>query len=151
MYFETLTAIGVGSTGASGGTSACARCTMAGGRCMSMVGLPETLAKREKGGHIWSPHDRIFDWRSEVERHACGRSPDGRAADGVVARIARTDLVAVTASTETVVRAEPLIDLGVDDVPAGPVVEVVTCAGRILGSVVAEQVPLILADVDRHR
>src|SRR5438270_854748 len=37
MYFETFTSIGVGSTGASGGSSACASCTKAGGGCMSIV------------------------------------------------------------------------------------------------------------------
>src|SRR5450631_185029 len=44
MYFDTLTSIGVGSTGASGGTSACATCTKAGGGCISMVWFPVTLA-----------------------------------------------------------------------------------------------------------
>src|SRR5229473_1161304 len=44
MYFDTLTSIGTGSTGASGGTSACAICTKAGGGCISIVGFPVTLA-----------------------------------------------------------------------------------------------------------
>src|SRR5258708_37966101 len=40
MYFDTLTAIGTGSTGASGGTSACAICTKAGGGCISIFWFP---------------------------------------------------------------------------------------------------------------
>src|ERR1700736_1511106 len=44
MYFHTLTSIGAGSTGASGGTSACANCTMAGGGCISIVRFPVLLA-----------------------------------------------------------------------------------------------------------
>src|SRR5450756_1769078 len=45
MYFETLTSIGAGSTGASGGTSDCWTCTMAGGVCMSIVWLRGGLAR----------------------------------------------------------------------------------------------------------
>src|SRR5450755_1771045 len=48
MYCDTLTWIGVGSTAAAGGCSACASRTMAGGDCMSMVGSPLTPARSTK-------------------------------------------------------------------------------------------------------
>jgi hypothetical protein len=45
---------------------------------------------------------------SEVERHPGGRSLDCRAADRVVVGVATTDLVAVTAGPETIMRARTL-------------------------------------------
>src|SRR6266481_1934882 len=105
MYFDTLTSIGTGSTGASGGTSACATCTRAGGGCMSMVCFPVHLhvhqvpaigvlgksSNDEKGGLVTKSPFVNCSWRSEVERHSRGRSLDCRAADGVVELIARAD------------------------------------------------------------
>src|ERR1700730_18341924 len=73
MYFHTLTSIGVGSTGASGGTSACANCTMAGGGCISIVWFPvllhstqfwtgEVLARRIFQGTLRPPFDNRWRW-----------------------------------------------------------------------------------------
>src|ERR1700704_4293053 len=53
----------------------------------------------------------------------------------------------MAARTKTVVRARTLIDLGADNVPAGPVVEVVTSAHRILVGGIVESIRLELADV----
>src|SRR5947209_16739594 len=78
----------------------------------------------------------------EVERHPCGRSSDRSTADRVVLRIAATDLVPVAAGAETVMRAYALIDLGADDVPAGPIVEVVARANGVLACRVIELVSL---------
>src|SRR6185437_12434992 len=63
--------------------------------------------KREKGDPSGPPSSDICR-RSKVERHACGRSLDGCATDGVVGSIARADLVAMTARAKTVVRTHTL-------------------------------------------
>src|SRR5216683_58847 len=107
---------------------------------MSMGWLPVT--QREDGGLASGVPPLWSVWRLEVERHPCGRGSDGRAADRVIGRIATADLVAVTARAETVMRTRTLTELGGDDVPAGPVVEVIAGADRILGSIIREQVAL---------
>src|SRR5438445_9313168 len=150
MYFDTSTLIGAGSTGASGGTSACATCTKAGGGCISIVWLPVTLAVYQvlswrgagksifqgvftaanrrrlesrpyrnksvkavkKGDSSPSSPSSPIRQRSEVERHAFGRSFDGCAPDGVVGSIARADLVAMATRKKTIMRAGALFEQG---------------------------------------
>src|ERR1700745_1265373 len=68
----------------------------------------------------------------EIEGQAGGGAPDGRAADRVVHRVAAADLVGVSACTQAVVGAGALRQLRCDDIPAGPLVEPVTRADRVL-------------------
>src|SRR5258708_362410 len=53
----------------------------------------------------------------------------------------------MAARTKTVMRARALREHGADDIPTGPIVEVVTGADRILAGRIVEQVRLVLADV----
>src|ERR1700730_702387 len=119
------------------------------GRAPYSAAIEANSFETRKGGLIKSPLRRVSVSALEVERHACGRGLYGRAADRVVARIARADLVAMAARAKTVVRAHALREHGADNVPAGPVVEVVTSSNGVLGGIIAEQVRLKLADVDR--
>src|ERR1700730_8988751 len=96
----------------------------------------------KRGTRHQVPPSSPVRWRSEVERHPCGRGSDCRATDRVVELIARADLVAMAARTKTVVRARTLIDLGADNVPAGPIVEIITGADRILAGGIVEQISL---------
>src|SRR6202043_1695495 len=98
--------------------------------------------KTRKRGTFTSPPSSRTRWRSEVERHPRGRSFDCRASDYVVGGIATTNLVAVAARTKTIMRARALIEQGADNVPTGPVVEVVTGADRVLAGGIVEQVSL---------
>src|SRR5216683_208591 len=67
MYFDTLTSIGSGSTGASGGTSACAICTRTGGGCISIVWFPigiltttDAFKTRKRGTRHQVPLHHLF-------------------------------------------------------------------------------------------
>src|ERR1700726_114640 len=94
--------------------------------------------RTKKGDSSPSPPSSHIRWRSEVERHPCGRSSDCRAPDYVVGSVATADLVAMTAGPKTIMRARTLIELGADNVPTSPVVEVVTGADRILAGGIVE-------------
>src|SRR5882724_10578911 len=101
---------------------------------MSMTRPPVT-PKKKGDPRSGSPRSVC---RSEVERHSRGRGSDGRAADGVVGRVATADLIAMAARAETIMRARSLVELRADDIPAGPVVEVVARANRILAGGIVE-------------
>ena len=79
----------------------------------------------KKGDLHQAPLFSDIRWRSEVERHTARGRLEGGAADRVVGRVARAYLVTVPARTKTVVRVGPLREHRADDVPAGPLVEVV--------------------------
>src|ERR1700730_416998 len=117
------------------------------GRAPYSAAIEANSFETRKGGLIKSPLRRVSVGALEVERHACGRSFDGRAADRVVGSIARADLVAMAARTKTVVRARALSEHGAHYVPTGPVVEVVTGSDRILAGGIVEYVGLELADL----
>src|SRR5216684_8595180 len=53
----------------------------------------------------------------------------------------------MAARTQTVVRARTLIEQGADDIPTGPIVEVISGADRILAGGIVELVRLELADL----
>src|SRR5215471_1656522 len=96
------------------------------------------------GGFAPSPLLR-YSPALEVEGHASGGRLDGRAADRVIGRVTRANLVTVTARTEAVMRAHSLSKYSADNIPACPLVEVVAGADRILVGGVVELIRLELA------
>src|ERR1700685_440616 len=98
----------------------------------------------EKGGLAREPPFALtMPSRSEVEGQARGDRRQGRAADGIVQSVAAAQRVAVTARSETVVRARPLRQIGADDVPACPLVEPIARTDRVHAGRVVEQVGLL--------
>src|SRR3984957_510785 len=80
--------------------------------------------------------------RSEVQRQTGRDRLDRCAANGVVEPVPATDLIAVTAGAEAVMRAHALLKVGADQIHARPVGEPVANAGGILIGRIAELVGL---------
>src|ERR1700736_3622878 len=82
MCFDTLTSIGAGSAGASGGTSACATCTKAGGGGISLFPslwpkatefyLGDVLVKSTTFQDIFNPLTIDGDWNCRPQSNKKG-------------------------------------------------------------------------------